>query len=59
MGGYVHGLFAEDRQRAAWLESLGARSELAYESQIEQTLDELAAHLASHIDLDRLLRFAR
>jgi adenosylcobyric acid synthase len=59
MGGYVHGLFADDRQRAAWLASLGARSELAYESQIEQTLDELAAHLAAHIDLDRLLKLAR
>jgi adenosylcobyric acid synthase len=59
MGGYVHGLFAEDRQRAAWLESLGARSELAYESQIEQTLDELAAHLARHVDLDRLFKLAR
>jgi adenosylcobyric acid synthase len=59
MGAYVHGLFANDRQRAAWLANLGARSELAYESQIEQTLDELAAHLARHIDLDLLLKLAR
>jgi adenosylcobyric acid synthase len=59
MGAYVHGLFADDRQRAAWLADLGAGSELAYESQIEQTLDELAAHLARHIDLDRLLKLAR
>jgi adenosylcobyric acid synthase len=59
MGAYVHGLFADDRQRAAWLASLGAGAELAYESQVEQTLDELAAHLAAHIDLDRLLSLAR
>ncbi|WP_174247485.1 cobyric acid synthase [Methylocapsa sp. S129] len=59
MGAYVHGLFADDAQRAAWLASLGARSELAYESQVEQTLDEFAAHLAAHIDLDALLRLAR
>ena len=59
MGAYVHGLFADDRQRAAWLASLGARSELAYDAQIEQTLDELAAHLAGHIDLDRLLKLGR
>jgi adenosylcobyric acid synthase len=59
MGAYVHGLFADDRQRAVWLASLGARSELAYESQVERTLDELATHLARHIDLDRLLKLAR
>jgi len=55
----VHGLFGDDRQRAAWLASLGARSELAYESQVEQTLDELAAHLSAHIDLDVLLSLAK
>jgi adenosylcobyric acid synthase len=59
MGGYVHGLFADDAQRAAWLASLGARSELAYESQVDETLDALAAHLAAHVDLDALLRLAR
>jgi adenosylcobyric acid synthase len=59
MGGYVHGLFADDKQRAAWLASLGARSELAYESQVDETLDALAAHLAAHVDLDALLRLAR
>ena len=58
-GAYVHGLFADDSQRAAWLVRLGARSELAYESQVEQTLDELAAHLAAHIDLDAVLKLAR
>ena len=26
---------------------------------IERTLDALAAHLAAHLDLDRLLRLAR
>jgi adenosylcobyric acid synthase len=59
MGVYVHGLFAEDAQRAAWLASLGARSDLDYELAVERTLDELAAHLARHIDLDRLLKLAR
>ena len=59
MGAYVHGLFADDSQRAAWLAHLGAHSELAYESQVDQTLDALAAHLAAHIDLDALLRLAR
>jgi len=60
MGTYIHGLFANDRQRAAWLARLGnATAGVAYDDLIEQTLDALAAHLAAHIDLDRLLTFAR
>ncbi len=58
-GAYVHGLFADDRQRASWLGSLGARSEIAYEATIEQTLDKLAEHCAAHLDLDALLDAAR
>ena len=59
MGAYIHGFFVDDAQRAAWLGTFGARSELGYEAQVEQTLDELAAHLAAHIDLDVLLSLAR
>jgi adenosylcobyric acid synthase len=54
-GAYVHGLFADDAQRAAWLQTLGAPSTIAYEALVEQTLDQLADHLAAHIDLDALL----
>ena len=32
---------------------------LSYDALIEQTLDELAAHLAQHIDMDALLKLAR
>jgi adenosylcobyric acid synthase len=59
MGAYAHGLFTDDSQRAAWLALLGARSSLAYEAVIELTLDELAAHISRHVDLDRLLKLAR
>jgi len=60
IGTYIHGLFADDRQRAAWLVRLGAGpAHVAYDELIEQTLDALAAHLAGHIDLDRLLRLSR
>jgi adenosylcobyric acid synthase len=60
IGTYIHGLFADDRQRAAWLSRFGAApSDFAYEASIEQTLDALAAHLAAHLDLDRLLKLAR
>ncbi|HYA72068.1 MAG TPA: cobyric acid synthase, partial [Roseiarcus sp.] len=59
MGAYVHGLFAEDAQRAAWLAALGASSDLAYEATVERTLDDLAAHLSRCVDLDALLGLAR
>ena len=58
-GAYVHGLFADDRQRAAWLGSLGARSEIAYEATVERTLDELADQCQAHLDLDAMLAAAR
>ena len=59
-GTYIHGLFADDRQRAAWLNRLSAGpSAIAYDDLIEQTLDRLASHLAAHLDLDRLLSLAR
>ena len=32
---------------------------IAYDELIERTLDALAAHLAAHLDLDRLLKLAR
>jgi adenosylcobyric acid synthase len=58
-GAYVHGLFADDRQRTAWLASLGARSEIAYQPTVERTLDELADHCAANLDLEAILRLAR
>ena len=59
-GCYVHGLFADDRQRAAWLGRLGAEpASLNYEAEVERVLDSLAAHLEHHLDLDRMLALAR
>jgi len=59
-GTYIHGLFADDHQRAAWLARLSAGTiGVAYDDLVEQTLDRLAAHLAAHLDLDRLLKLAR
>jgi adenosylcobyric acid synthase len=60
MGTYIHGLFADDRQRTAWLARLGAGpARVAYDHVVEQTLDGLAAHIAAHIDIDRLLKLSR
>ena len=59
-GCYVHGLFADDGARGAFLTSLGATtSDLAYETRVEATLDALARHVAAHVDLDRLWDLAR
>ena len=56
IGTYVHGLFADDRQRSAWLQRLGAGpATVAYDELVEATLDRLAKHLATFVDLDRLL----
>jgi adenosylcobyric acid synthase len=59
-GTYVHGFFADDAQRRAWIERLGGAPSLhSHDAEIESTLDALAAHLEAHIDIDRVLRVAR
>jgi len=61
MGCYLHGLFAADGFRSAFLSRLRDRetSGVAYETGIERTLDRLAEHLEAHLDLDALLEAAR
>jgi adenosylcobyric acid synthase len=59
-GCYVHGLFADDRQRVAWLQRLGTEAApRRHEAEIEAVLDALAAHLEVHLDVERLLGLAR
>jgi adenosylcobyric acid synthase len=58
-GTYVHGLFASDAFRKAWLANLGVASSLAYETRIEAALDTLADHLEAHLDIEQLLAIAR
>ena len=61
MGCYLHGLFAADGFRRAFLGRLRRRETagVAYDALVEQTLDALAAHLEAHLDLDCLLEVAR
>jgi adenosylcobyric acid synthase len=60
IGTYIHGLFGNDSQRAAWLARLGAGpSAIAHDALVESTLDRLAAHIAAHIDVEGILNLAR
>ena len=61
MATYVHGLFAADGFRHAFLSGLRAgRGEgAAYQAGVEAALDDLAAHLEAHLDADALLAAAR
>ncbi|MEO1281659.1 MAG: cobyric acid synthase [Pseudomonadota bacterium] len=60
MGCYIHALFNDNAQRTSWLTHLGQpASDLDYETTVDETLDALAAHLETHLDIDKLLTIAR
>jgi len=60
MGCYLHGLFASDPFRHAFLDRLRARpaSGTTYDAEVDRVLDDLADHLQSNLDLDGLLDVA-
>ena len=59
-GCYLHGLFASDPFRRAFLARLGAAAGVvAYDQMIERVLDGFADHLERHLDLAALLAAAR
>ena len=55
-GTYLHGIFTDDAARAALLQ---APSRHRHDHDVEQTLDALAAHLETHVDIDALLAISR
>jgi adenosylcobyric acid synthase len=59
VGTYVHGLFGADGFRAAWLAGFGRTSGLSYGASVEATLDALADHCETHLDIDRIIAIAR
>ena len=59
-GCYVHGLFASDAARKAFLASLGTEGgTLSYEAEIDEILDRFAEHLATYIAIEDLLSLTK
>lgn len=59
-GSYIHGCFADDRFRQAFLAGFRHKKSgaIAYAKIVETTLDQLAQHLETHVDLDAILAIA-
>lgn len=59
-GTYLHGVFAADEFRGAYLRRLRAdmNSELKYEAGVDATLDGLARHVEKYLAMDRILSIA-
>jgi len=60
MGCYLHGLFASDTFRQAFLARIrsGTAASASYDYRLEKTLDSLADHLERHIAVEKLLAIA-
>ncbi|MCP3418209.1 cobyric acid synthase [Bradyrhizobium brasilense] len=59
-GSYLHGLFASDDFRKAFLAQLDiAAADQPYGARVESALDALAGHIETHLDVEGLLALAR
>ena len=59
-GCYVHGLFADARQRHAWLARIGAVGQGPdHAAAIDAALDSIAAALEHHLDIDAIVTLSK
>lgn len=58
MGTYLHGVFADDAFRTAFLARLGAPSQPGFEAGVEAALNDLADHMEAHADVEGMLALA-
>jgi adenosylcobyric acid synthase len=59
-GCYLHGLFASDGFRASYMAGIGAPVQsLNYDAGVDATLNELALHLETHLDVAAILGLAK
>jgi adenosylcobyric acid synthase len=55
-GSYVHGLLANPEQRRAWLARIGVEGGRGdYRASVDEALDEIAAMLETHLEIDALI----
>ncbi len=59
LGCYLHGLFSEDAFRTAFFKKLGRPvASHDYQAGVDATLDSLALHMESHLNIDELIGLA-
>lgn len=59
-GTYLHGLFTDSDQRAAWLARLGLPSSFKnYSSSIDEALNNIAVELERHVNMNAIIDIAR
>jgi adenosylcobyric acid synthase len=59
-GSYMHGLFASDRFRRAFLAQMDIpAADQHYRARVDDALDALSDHIENHLDVDGLLALAR
>ncbi|WP_019516799.1 cobyric acid synthase [Sphingomonas sp. Mn802worker] len=58
-GSYIHGLLGQAAQRRAWLERIGITGSGGdHAADVDAALDEIAAQLEQHVDVDALIDLA-
>jgi adenosylcobyric acid synthase len=59
-GSYVHGLFADPKQRHAWLTRIGAHgSGPDHGASVDSALDAIALALENHLDVDAIIELSK